>query len=79
MAASTSALARGLVAFRPFRDLAAGEGEGEGEGEADPIRREVSWAVAAAARRVPWRAKCLEQGLAAQAMLRLRGLASVLR
>ena len=77
MAASTSALARGLVAFRPFRDLAAGEGEGEGE--ADPIRREVSWAVAAAARRVPWRAKCLEQGLAAQAMLRLRGLASVLR
>lgn len=42
------------------------------------MRREVSWAVTAAARRVPWRAKCLEQGLAAQAMLRRRGLASVL-
>src|SRR5580704_12617424 len=33
----------------------------------------VRWAVTAAARRVPWRAKCFEQGLASQIMLRRRG------
>jgi hypothetical protein len=38
----------------------------------------VRWAVTAAARRVPWRAKCFEQGLASQIMLRRRGVPSVL-
>lgn len=38
----------------------------------------VRWAVAASARRVPWRAKCIEQGFAAQWMLRRRGVPSVL-
>lgn len=33
----------------------------------------VRWAVRAAARRAPWRAKCFEQGLAALWMLRRRG------
>jgi hypothetical protein len=36
--------------------------------------KRISWAVAACARRVPWRALCFEQGLAAQAMLRRRGI-----
>lgn len=36
--------------------------------------RRVRWAVAASARRVPWRAKCLEQALAAQWMLRRRSV-----
>jgi hypothetical protein len=38
----------------------------------------VCWAIATCARHVPWRAKCFEQGLAAQFMLRRRGAPSVL-
>jgi hypothetical protein len=38
----------------------------------------IRWAVPRAARRVPWRAMCFEQGLAAQIMLRKRGIPSVL-
>ena len=39
---------------------------------------EVRWAVRACARRVPWRAKCFEQALAARWMLRQRGVATML-
>jgi hypothetical protein len=42
------------------------------------MARRIRWAVSACARRVPWRAKCFEQGLAAQLMLRRRGTCSVL-
>jgi hypothetical protein len=42
----------------------------------DAVR--VAWAVAAAARRAPWPAACFERGLAAFAMLRLRGRSPVL-
>ena len=38
----------------------------------------VRWAVTACAHRVPWRAKCFEQGLTAQFMLRRRGIPAVL-
>lgn len=38
--------------------------------------RTVAWAVAAIARRVPWRAKCLEQAFAAQWMLRRRSVSA---
>jgi hypothetical protein len=40
--------------------------------------RRIRWAILATARRVPWRALCFEQGLAAQLMLRRRGIPSVL-
>jgi hypothetical protein len=40
--------------------------------------RRVAWAIAACSRWVPWRAKCFQQGLAAQFMLRRRGIPSVL-
>jgi hypothetical protein len=40
--------------------------------------RRVRWAIEACARRVPWQAACFQQGLAAQFMLRRRGIASVL-
>ena len=50
-----------------------------------PLRRavtgnaeEVAWAVEAAARRVPWRAVCIHKGIAAQRMLRSRGLDATL-
>jgi hypothetical protein len=42
--------------------------------EAERVRR----AIIIAARRVPWRAVCFQQGLAAQWMLRRRGVPSVL-
>ena len=40
--------------------------------------RRIRWAIAASATRVPWRAMCFQQGLAAQFMLRRRGVPSVL-
>jgi hypothetical protein len=39
---------------------------------------ECVWAVEAAARRLPWRAVCIEQGLGAQRMLRAAGVDAVL-
>ena len=39
---------------------------------------DVVWAVEAAARRVPWRAMCIEKGLAVQRMLRSAGVDAIL-
>jgi hypothetical protein len=38
----------------------------------------IRWAIIAAAARVPWRALCFQQGLAAQFMLRRRCIPSIL-
>ncbi|MBO9500676.1 lasso peptide biosynthesis B2 protein [Brevundimonas sp. A19_0] len=67
------------VAFIPFRRVArtvqsAGGRPAVSRDEILPVRR----AVRRAARNVPWRALCFEQGLAVQAMLRRRGLSCVL-
>ena len=43
----------------------------------DRLRR-MTWAIGAVAARAPWRSQCLEQALAAKAMLRLRGIPSTL-
>jgi len=40
--------------------------------------RRVRWAIITGAARVPWRTLCIQQGLAAQLMLRRRGTPSVL-
>jgi Transglutaminase-like superfamily len=40
--------------------------------------KRIRWSIVATARRVPWRAACFQQGLAAQFMLRRRGVPSVL-
>jgi len=42
------------------------------------LLRQVRTAVLACASRVPWRAKCFEQGLTAHLMLRRRGIPTVL-
>jgi hypothetical protein len=42
------------------------------------IAKEVSWAVTCAARYVPFKAVCLPQAMAARAMLKRRGIASVM-
>lgn len=76
------ALARLAVVALPFRALARGLGARRAETPAEapypPAARRVAWAVAAAARRAPWRSQCLEQALAAKAMLRVRGVQSTL-
>ena len=40
--------------------------------------RRIRWAIITTAARVPWRALCFQRGLAAQLMLRRRGIPSVL-
>lgn len=70
-----------VIAFFPFRWIAAGAArkvsdKGWSEDERVLQVERVRWAVTACARRVPWRAKCFEQGLAAQWMLGRRGLPS---
>lgn len=73
-------IARGAMAFLPFRRIAAWLGTPGAESpvmaSADEIRmaQEVSWAVGVLARRVPWDGRCLAQALAAMGMLRRRGL-----
>jgi len=62
----------GFLAARPVRKLPPAEVA------RNLIRRRIRWAIVTAARRVPWRALCIQQGLAAQFMLRRRGIPSVL-
>jgi len=81
-AVAALAVAALMIALFPFRRVAAHARrlEGEPAGRAEQLRAigEVRWAVLAVARRVPWRAKCLEQGFAAQWMLRRRAVPAVL-
>lgn len=76
------ALARAAVVALPFPVLARRLGVRWAETPAvasdDPASYRVGWAVAAAARRVPWRSECLEQAVAAKVMLRRRGIDSTL-
>jgi hypothetical protein len=77
------ALAWIAIAVLPFRHvarLASIEGrrqEPTPKVRAETVRR-VRWAMGACVGRVPWPAKCFQQGLAAQFMLRRRGMHSVL-
>jgi hypothetical protein len=75
------AVASFLVALAPFRRVAALAGHPPRTlpNPAEKTRqiRAVSWAVRAAARRVPWRAKCIEQGFAAHWMLRRRAVRTI--
>lgn len=76
------AVARAAVVVLPFRVVASRLGVRHAETPAaacaDAASLRVAWAVAAAARRTPWRSECLEQAIAAKAMLRRRGIASTL-
>jgi hypothetical protein len=62
----------GLLAARPVRPVKLSS-----QVRANKVRR-VRWAVITAAARAPWRALCFQRGLAAQFMLRRRGVPSVL-
>jgi hypothetical protein len=77
-------IARSLVLALPFPYLAKRLGEHMAEsGSADHIARQpfltnLTWALGALSRRLPWRCLCLEQALAAQMVLRRRGMAHTL-
>jgi hypothetical protein len=71
-------IARGLGAFVPPTDprvLAQAE---DAPVEQVRVARAVGWAVRSSAPYMPFRAVCLQQAIAAQAMLRRRGIASVM-
>jgi Transglutaminase-like superfamily len=76
------AVARLAVVAVPFRILARRLGARRAEtpttGAVHPASGRVEWAIAVAARRTPWRSQCLEQAIAAKAMLRRRGIESTL-
>lgn len=42
------------------------------------LARRIGWAMGAVASRTPWRSLCLEQAIAAKAMLRRRGMSNTL-
>ena len=78
-ALATVAAASAAVRLLPFkqavqlgsRRLPANKASG------DPTA-DASWAVEAAARNVPWRAMCIQKGIALQWMLRRRGVNAML-
>lgn len=70
-----ASLAIRLLPFRTVASMAAKNGRTRAPAGPDAARR-LRWAILAAARRVPWRAVCFQQGLAAHWMLRRRGYAS---
>ncbi len=75
------AVARLAVVALPFRRLSTTLGVHMAEspaGSTPPELADIGWAIRAAARRTPWRSKCLEQALAAKAMLRRRGIPNTL-
>ena len=76
-------LARIVIVVLPFREvgrLASRPVRGRESPEQSRASRSrrIRWAVLACSPRVPWRAMCFEQGLAAHLMLRRRGIPSVL-
>jgi hypothetical protein len=74
------ALARIAMACLPFRRIAAWMGAPGAQTpdaasqETTRIAEEIGWAVSALGPRVPWDGRCLAQALAANFMLRRRGL-----
>ena len=76
-AAVLLSIASAIVAVLPFKRALAFGSVPLGQG----ARREVNdcvWAVRAAAKRLPWRTMCVEQGLTVQRILRRTGLDALL-
>jgi len=72
-AAMTVTLSSAAVAFLPFR-RAVRFGSVKAAGDDGRDIEDWLWAVEAVARRVPWRAMCIEKGLALQRLLRRDGI-----
>jgi len=73
-------LAIAVLPFRHIGRLAARPTRGPEPPEQTRLEvvKRIRWAIIVCARRVPWRAMCFQQSLAAQFMLRRRGVPSVL-
>jgi len=71
-------LAGRLGTFVPPSDPRALRTGADASAERSQIARQIGWAVTRSARWVPFKAVCLPQAMAAQAMLRRRGVASVM-
>nr|WP_294811062.1 lasso peptide biosynthesis B2 protein [uncultured Sphingomonas sp.] len=76
LAAAAAAIA--LLPFARVARLAGREGPATGRAPEAGQLLELRWAIQAIARRVPFRSKCFEQGLAAQWMLHRRGVETTL-
>jgi len=77
------AIAGLAIAVLPFRQIGRLAARSIRRSEPSPQARlrevkRIRWAIVVSAPRVPWRAMCFQQGLAAQFMLRRRGVSSVL-
>jgi Transglutaminase-like superfamily len=71
-------LAPRLGSFVPPTDVRASAASTAATPDHTTIAEEVGWAVTRAARYVPFRAVCLPQAMAAQVMLKRRGVKSVM-
>ncbi|HTZ03503.1 MAG TPA: lasso peptide biosynthesis B2 protein [Xanthobacteraceae bacterium] len=71
-------LARRLGSFVPPSDARVAHARAPAPGDTVEIAEAVGWAVTRAARYVPFKAVCLPQAMAAQVMLRRRGVNSVM-
>ena len=79
VALALAALAIALLPFRLVASLARPCAQDQARlHEREQAIRAVRWAVLACSRRVPWRAKCLEQAFAAQWLLRRRSVHAVI-
>ncbi|HJQ40930.1 MAG TPA: lasso peptide biosynthesis B2 protein [Thermoanaerobaculia bacterium] len=73
------ALARLMLVFLPLERVLERPARPRTRGAGGtPALLDVRRAIAAAARRAPWRCRCLEQSIAAQGMLRARGIPATL-
>ena len=71
-------LARRLGDCVPPSDPRAQQARAPGVAEDARLAEEIGWAVTRAANHVPFKAVCLPQAMAARAMLKRRGVASVM-
>jgi hypothetical protein len=76
------ALVRAAVLVLPFRRIEPWLGrrmtESPLDGHYGDLPLQVAWTIEVAAKRTPWRSKCLEQAIAAKLMLRRRGVPSTM-
>jgi hypothetical protein len=74
---ATARLVVRLIPFRVYARLMGRDGDSPLTPAPEAVHR-VSRAIASISGHVPWRSRCLEQALAAKAMLRGRGLSNTL-
>jgi hypothetical protein len=67
-----------LVPFRVYSHAIGRDAESAPETRAPGELHRLSGAIESVSRHVPWRSKCLEQALAAKALLRRRGISNTL-